>query len=98
MSDPHKASLEGNTPENPQDEVDSTLQLKGGLSLPSGGWARGIQQYLGEVRTEFRKISWPTRRQVTTETVVVIGVVVLLTLLILVLDWGFALIANKLLV
>jgi preprotein translocase subunit SecE len=30
----------------------------------------GFRQYIGEVRTELRRVAWPTRRQVVTFTVV----------------------------
>ncbi|HEY9854669.1 MAG TPA: preprotein translocase subunit SecE [Stenomitos sp.] len=98
MSEPNKTSVEGE--ENPVVEgEDSGLSLKGGgLALPSMGWAKGTQGFLSEVRTEFKKITWPSRQQVLTETGVVILVVTFLTLLILAFDWIFSLLSNRFLV
>lgn len=83
--------------EQEQDERDSTLSLKGGMALNLGPLA-GMQRYLGEVRTEFKKISWPDRRTVVTETIVVLIVVAFLTTLIVGLDWVFTMVSNRFLV
>lgn len=98
MSEPNKTSLEG--PENPDaDEAqDSSLTLKGGMAMPSLGWAKGTQTFLSEVRAEFKKIAWPTRQQVITETGVVILVVTFLTLMIVVFDRIFSELSNRFLV
>jgi len=77
-----------------QDERDSTLSLKGGMRLKFGAFA-GTQVFLSEVRAEFKKISWPTRRQVLTETVVVLLVVAFLTVLVTGLDWVFTQVSNR---
>lgn len=98
LSEPNKTSVEGQD-NPPVEEEDSGLSLKGGgIALPSIGWAKGTQGFLSEVRTEFKKITWPTRQQVLTETVVVILVVTFLTLLIIAFDWLFSLISNRFLV
>lgn len=98
LSEPKKTSLEGT--ENPDaDEVqDSSLSLKGGMTVPTLGWAKGTQTFLSEVRAEFKKISWPTRRMVITETIVVILVVTFLTLMIVAFDWVFSQLSNRFLV
>ena len=80
-----------------QDERDSALSLKGGMGL-NIGFLAGVQRFLGEVRVEFRKISWPNRQTVLTETVVVLIVVVFLTILITSMDWVFTQISNRFLV
>ena len=84
--------------EQEQDERDSALSLKGGGIGLSFGPLKGVQQFLGEVRVEFKKISWPNRRTVVTETVVVLIVVALLTALVTGLDWVFTQISNRFLV
>ncbi|MBI6547168.1 MAG: preprotein translocase subunit SecE [Cyanobacteria bacterium NC_groundwater_1444_Ag_S-0.65um_54_12] len=71
------------------------LGLKG-IGIPAfGGKFRSIQIFLTEVQAEFKKISWPTRRQVIVETVVVIFVCAILTGLVVAYDWFFTLAANK---
>lgn len=84
--------------EQEQDQRDSALSLKGGGFGLSLGPLKGAQQFLGEVRAEFKKISWPTRKQVINETIVVLLVVMFLTALITGMDWVFAQISNRFLV
>lgn|GEM_PF-970853 len=101
MSEPNKTSVEGAPEENqalPPEEPDTALTLKGGMALPSIGWAKGAQGFLSDVRAEFKKITWPTRQQVVSETGVVLFVVFFLTAFITFLDWIFSLIANRFLV
>jgi preprotein translocase subunit SecE len=47
-------------------------------------------QYVREVRSELRKVAWPTRPEVINYTLVVLVTIALLTALIFVLDYGFA--------
>ncbi|MNX71146.1 preprotein translocase subunit SecE [compost metagenome] len=101
MSDTNKTSLEGGQEENAANETeerDASLSLKGGMGVPAFGWAKGAQSYLGDVRGEFKKISWPTRRMVFNETIIVLIFVVVLTTLITMFDWIFTLISNRFLV
>ncbi len=81
-----------------QDERDSALSLKGGGLALSLGPLQGAQRFFAEVRTEFRKISWPTRQMVVTETIVVLIVVAFLTGLVMGFDWVFTQISNRFLV
>jgi preprotein translocase subunit SecE len=48
------------------------------------------RQFLREVRSELKKVAWPSRNEVTTYTVVVLVSVVFITLIIFGLDYGFA--------
>ena len=85
--------------EHTQEELDSSLTLKGGgLNLGGFKWARGATRFASEVQAEFRLISWPTRQQVLIETAVVIAVVTFLAVLVVSLDWVFSLVANRFLV
>jgi len=43
--------------------------------------------FLGEVGSEFRKTSWPERRELVESTLVVITFIVLLAAVVLVCDW-----------
>lgn len=98
LSDPNKTSIEGQDNPTVEEEQDASLSLKGGMAMPSLGWAKGTQTFLSEVRAEFKKISWPTRQMVLTETGVVILVVTFLTLLIIAFDWIFSQLSNRFLV
>ena len=85
--------------EGPQDEEDEararSLQLGG--SGPNLGFVGKYVGFLGEVREELKKVSWPTRKTVVTETIVVIAITVFFTLMITGLDQVFAAVFNKLL-
>ena len=48
-------------------------------------------QFVGEVRSELRKVAWPTRPEVINYSLVVLFTVIVLTLFIGVLDWIFSL-------
>ncbi len=43
-------------------------------------WARVGRQYLSDVRTEFRKVTWPSQREYVGGTIGVLVVVAFLTL------------------
>ncbi|MFT5222851.1 MAG: preprotein translocase subunit SecE [Glaciecola sp.] len=47
----------------------------------------GPVQFLKEVRTELRKVAWPTRREVGSYTVVVLSVTTALTSIVFAMDW-----------
>ena len=48
------------------------------------------RQFLREVRSELKKVAWPTRGEVATYTVVVLVSVTFVTLFVFGLDYGFA--------
>ena len=58
------------------------------------GFFGRIRKYLREVRTELKKVNWPTRQELTTYSVVVFGMTTILTLVVFGMDWGF----NKLVI
>ena len=47
---------------------------------------RKLGAFLGEVGSEFRKTSWPERRELTESTIVVISFIVVLSLVVLACD------------
>lgn len=48
------------------------------------------RQFLREVRSELKKVAWPSRTEVFTYTVVVLVSVIFMTLIVFGLDYGFA--------
>jgi preprotein translocase subunit SecE len=48
----------------------------------------GPRQYFGEVRSELKKVAWPTRREVVNSSIVVLIAVVFMTALIFGFDYG----------
>src|SRR4051794_17852715 len=50
---------------------------------------RGIIQFLSEVRSELRKVVWPTRREATNLTALVVGISVFVGFLLGLVDFAF---------
>ncbi len=48
----------------------------------------GPRQYLSEVRGELKKVAWPTKKEVTNSTLVVLIAIVFMTSLIFLFDYG----------
>ena len=47
----------------------------------------GVRQFFREVRAELKKVTWPSRQELQTYTIVVFGVSAALTAYIFALDW-----------
>jgi preprotein translocase subunit SecE len=47
------------------------------------------RRYVGEVRSELRKVAWPTRDEVVNYSIVVLATLVVITTFVAVIDWGF---------
>ncbi|WP_303673317.1 preprotein translocase subunit SecE [Vampirovibrio chlorellavorus] len=60
----------------------------------SGSPMEQLTTYLKGVRAEWTKISWPTTQQIIGQTIVVLAVVSVMTLLLLVMDFSFHSIVN----
>ena len=54
-----------------------------------GSWPQRTRTFLGDVRAELRRVTWPTRRQVQATTVVVIVTVFFFGAYFGILDWVF---------
>ena len=50
----------------------------------------GVTQFAREVRSELRKVVWPTRSETTNYTVVVVITIVVITAIVAGLDWVFS--------
>jgi preprotein translocase subunit SecE len=48
----------------------------------------GVRQYLTEVRGELKKVAWPTKKEVTNSTIVVLIAVVVMTTAIFLFDYA----------
>jgi preprotein translocase subunit SecE len=51
-------------------------------------WVRDLRQYLSEVRSEFRKITWPSQREYVGGTIGVVVIVAFLTVVLGLVDLG----------
>jgi preprotein translocase subunit SecE len=49
---------------------------------------RGAWEFTKEARQELRKVVWPTRKETTQMTLVVVAMVILVSLFLWVVDWG----------
>ena len=52
-------------------------------------WQR-FRKYLKEVRSELKKVNWPSRQELQTYTIVVFGKTTVLTLIVFAMDWAFS--------
>ena len=64
------------------------------LPEKSGSFKESMATYFKGVKSEWGKITWPERRQVLYETLVIIAVVIFFTVTVLVLDLAFCLILH----
>jgi preprotein translocase subunit SecE len=48
----------------------------------------GFRQFLSEVRAELKKVAWPTKKEVTNSTMVVLVAIVFMTTFIFLLDYA----------
>ncbi len=81
----------GNNPQKMKsgDEQKEVKQKSGNLPIVQSALEAG--QFLGEVRAEARKISWPERSQVVRETISVLFLVTLITMFV----WLFDIVLGK---
>jgi preprotein translocase subunit SecE len=53
-------------------------------------WVENGRQYLSDVRTEFRKVTWPSQREYVGGTIGVVVIVAILTLVLGLIDMGLS--------
>lgn len=53
-------------------------------------WVRASRQYLSDVRSEMRKVTWPTQREYVGGTIGVVVILALMTLVLGVVDYLLA--------
>jgi preprotein translocase subunit SecE len=58
------------------------------LEWNPGTWLENGRQYLTDVRTEFRKVTWPSQREYVGGTIGVVAIVAILTLVLGLIDLG----------
>ena len=58
-------------------------------------WIAQTRQYLSEVRSEFRKITWPNQREYVGGTVGVVIIVAFLTLVLGLIDAGLSMVMEQ---
>jgi preprotein translocase subunit SecE len=60
------------------------------LKFDPAGWVAATREYLTEVRSEFKKITWPNQREYVGGTVGVVIIVAFLTVVLGLIDAGLA--------
>jgi len=48
----------------------------------------GIGKYFRDLKSDFKKITWPTKRELANNTAVVMGVIIMIGVLVAFVDWG----------
>ena len=61
-----------------------------GLPDRVGGWVRGVREYVLDLQTEMRRVTWPSWKQVRATTCVVIGAVFAFALYFAIVDMAVA--------
>lgn len=99
VAGPGETENENQLPGDELDDAEAARErsLKLGGGVPGVGIFGKYLTYLSEVRDELRLVTWPTRKMVVTETIVVIVITIFFTLLITGMDQVFAAIFNSLL-
>ncbi|BAB03836.1 preprotein translocase subunit SecE [Halalkalibacterium halodurans] len=54
------------------------------------GGVKGIGKFFGDVVAEMKRVSWPTRKELTRYTLVVLGTVAFITVFFAVVDYGIS--------
>jgi preprotein translocase subunit SecE len=60
------------------------------------GWMADLSRYLKSVRTEFNRVTWPTRQELKVATMVVVATLFVLTLYLFVVNVAFSAIFSRL--
>ncbi|WP_433210955.1 preprotein translocase subunit SecE [Dactylosporangium sp. CS-047395] len=95
LDDDESASKNGRAKDKTKDAKSKDLKVKDGrkVKVKEGGsnniFARLIN-FIREVVAELRKVIWPTRKELTTYTVVVVVFVIIMLAIVGGLDYGFA--------
>lgn len=88
MQTPDTGPVMSPLPGDPQKKT--LMQKKAPGPLSGNTWVRKTDQFLREVRAEFRKVTWPSRKQTVGSTVVVIIVVVIISSFLGLVDMGLS--------
>jgi len=60
------------------------------LEWNPGVWVENGRQYLSDVRSEFRKVTWPSQREYVGGTIGVVVIVAILTVVLGLIDMGLS--------
>ena len=50
------------------------------MAIEPASWVRDTRQYLTEVQSEYRKITWPAQKEIVGGTIGVVVIVIIITL------------------
>ena len=62
--------------------------MAGEVEVKKQSWVENTRAYLGDIRSEMRRVTWPSRKQVESTTVVVILSVFAFAAYFKVVDWA----------
>ncbi len=60
------------------------------MAMNPADWVRDGRQYLTEVQSEYKKITWPPQKEAVVGTVAVIVIVTIMTTVLAVVDFGLS--------
>ncbi len=89
MSEFEKKDLEVNAEVNESAEVKSESKGEKKPEKKSKGAAKASRKWFRELKSEFKKIVWPTRKQLWKNTVVVMSVLILVGVIVALVDAFF---------
>ena len=89
-----KNSIAANADEQPERKKSSS---QAGWLSTVGSWPERTKAFLGEVRSETRRVSWPTFTQIRATTIVVLITVFFFGVYFGILDWVFNNVVRRLL-
>jgi preprotein translocase subunit SecE len=86
-----RRSMAGNTAvAQPTRKAPSKLMPRPALRPNITNQSRGITKFLAEVRSELKKVVWPTREEATNLTALVVGISVLVGFVLGMIDYAFS--------
>lgn len=65
--------------------------------IPANDKSKGIVNFVQETKREVEKVTWPTRKEISMTTMLIVVFAVLTGVFFLVVDWGLGFVVSKIL-
>ena len=60
------------------------------MAIDPVGWVKGTREYLTEVQSEYKKITWPPQKEAVAGTIGVVAVVAVVTIVLGIVDFALS--------
>jgi preprotein translocase subunit SecE len=60
------------------------------MAIDPVGWVKGTKEYLAEVQSEYKKITWPPQKEAVAGTIGVVAVVAVVTVVLGIVDFALS--------